>query len=162
MPPSGWNETARDAGHDEMQADFYRVMQERLKAGHTLRCAFARDEIREVKCEWVGIEHPFVSQGRLLGFADVAAIYSSDRDTLWIFYEIKPVIGAVGSVIRQCRAVEVLAERTLRDRHSGRPRPSLVHPVAYDDDPKLALLKELYPGVIAWPRPVALVKRAAA
>lgn len=160
MSPSGWNEIARDAGHDEMQAAFYRVLQSRRDSGHTIKCDDGK--IRELKCEWVGIERPFVSQGRLLGFADLAARYSDDHATLWLFYEIKPSIGSVGAVIRQCRAIAVLSERTLRERHSANQLPFMVHPVVYDDDPKLALLQELYPTVIAWPRPATLDTRAAA
>jgi hypothetical protein len=151
MTPSGWGEDAqgRDAGHDEMQARCYRDWLKRIEKGFTLGGSkFLADKVY--------VEHPFTDAGRLIGFADIAVRFVADGDRpewFWWYEEIKPRIYSVGAVIRQCEATEVNALRAIKSsrRANGyhRREPDfVVYAIVYEDDPKAALLKELYPTTI--------------
>jgi hypothetical protein len=158
MTPSGWHDDAyqRDAGHDEMQAAWWREVRNDPEPTITRKVGYARLEFSYIGT-WV--EHPLVAAGRLIGFVDVATLYrSTDIENehdwrkrryyeWWLFYEIKPRIHSVGAVIRQLEATNILAARA--ELHCD------VLAVVYKDDPKLELLTELtHFGVIKAPRPV--------
>jgi hypothetical protein len=154
MTPSGWGDDAqvRDRGHDEMQARFYREWLGLIKKKTITRPVFGTD--REFVCVAAHVEVPFTESsrhgtGRLLGFADVAVTFGHEDTrgvkpsyTWWRFYcEIKPVIYSVGAIIRQCKATEILAKR-------GGIEWFDVYAIVYEDDPKAALLEELYPQTV--------------
>jgi len=160
--PSGWHDDAssRDAGHDEMQAMILRWwLRERL----TIREKWRNDPVRDFFFHLAEVEFPFLGfRGRITGFADIGLCFRTketdeeeakrtanpygDREYnarfLWVFAELKPRIGSVGAVIRQCRATEVLAKEHFRE---WREPPELrLWPIVYNDDPKADLLEEMF------------------
>lgn len=161
MTPSGWHNDAhgRDAGHDEMQISVWRAFRESTKTTRTLKNgAYSRTE--------VGFEFEFVVDNKVIGFADVCEVFEKDEapidpvrvvrrrpEFLYMVYEIKPRISSVGGLVRQCTAIRhmVWGFRPYKDSYSS-PK-CIVTPVVYADDPKIDLLREVYPGeILAWPR----------
>lgn len=153
MTPSGWHEDAgrRDAGHDEMQLRVWRS----FNKAHSIKREVGSRGLLTYEKALVFVEYPFKVVGRgIAGFADIAVKYEAPGDghSYYVFCELKPIISSVGALIRQCRATYLLAEASLRDRHSGHALPCDVFAFIYEDDPKAALLRELYPEVMALPR----------
>ena len=140
LTPSGWHDDAyrRDAGHDEMQARCWRLVQEDQTPIQHGRVQYA----------YYGafVEYPFTDRGRLIGFADVAVVYQSEETKstsygtfykrYYRFYEIKPRIHSVGAVIRQCKATRILASRSGFENFT-------VAAVIRSGDPKKELLCEM-------------------
>ena len=167
MTPSGWGDAAqeRDAGHDEMQARVYRDLLRMTEAKEFVirrRVNQFSSERKDFIANYVEVERPFVADGRLIGFADIAVQFKHEeeyghtkeirRTIWWLYYEIKPRIYSVGAVIRQCKATEINAGRAQTAAQRARSGSSEgtgfdVMAVVYDDDPKTELLRELYPSV---------------
>ena len=150
MTPSGWHDDAknRDAGHDEMQIAVFDYLRDH------------QDEQREIAGEvyvrcGVHFEYPLMRDGKILAWADVAAIWeaknaSYPEDIYIEIFEIKPTIYSVGAVVRQCIALEYAAVRCGQyDRKSGRRQSVLagVIPVVRVDDPKLDVLRHVHCAV---------------
>jgi hypothetical protein len=149
--PSAWGDAAqdRDAGHDAFQADVYRYWINNIGNEAAVLTRHIRDQEFTFVVDKVRIEFPFTENGRLIGFADVAVQLLSSHVPWWLYFEIKPRIGSVGALIRQCRATEVLVRRSGNNGAGWRENFQVLATV-YQDDPKLALLQELYGEV--WTR----------
>jgi len=137
--PSGWHDygSAHDAGHDEMQLDVYRFYEK-----------LVGEQIGAGKLLYVVAEAPIVDDksGRLIAFADIGLrVEAPAGQPRWHMLELKPRIYTCGGLIRQCKALVQIIER-LSDIHHR------VTAVVYDDDPKLAMLKELYSDVYPFNR----------
>ena len=77
---------------------------------------------------------------KMMRLSHVETAYVSSKPDKWhIFFEVKPKIYSVGSVIRQCEALMYAAARS-GNRHCD------VVPIVYRDDPSADLLRELCPG----------------
>jgi|GEM_PF-2782715 len=150
--PSGWHDDAsdRDAGHDQMQLQMLRYWRSD-KLEPIEREIFSKKYTFVRQIVWA--EFPFTShasRGRIMGFADIAVRYRAADDSLyWLqFYELKPRIGSVGSLIRQCEAVANLAELA-GFKHFE------VLPAVYSDDPKAIIFEEMHGRLVFLPRPGA-------
>jgi hypothetical protein len=141
--PSGWHDdtTGRDAGHDAMQMSVWRFLN-----NHRIeRTAFANAG-QVISC---AAEMPIIEprSGRILAFADLGVEHRHPETGVgyWRFVEIKPRIYSCGGLIRQCRAIAVAADRAgLGDCR--------VTALVYKDDPKIEMLREMYPDVLGWRR----------
>lgn len=170
--PSGWHDDAssRDAGHDEMQAAMLRWW--RRNAEEPILDCWPGEAVRDFFLTSVSVEFPFLGfRGRVAGFADLALQFGS-RETpeeeakrtanyyagpyaprvIMAFAELKPRIGSVGGLIRQCAVTRILA----RDHFRAWSTPPKVEvwAVVYEDDPKVGLLEEMFEigSVIRMPR----------
>src|SRR6185437_1956134 len=141
MTPSAWHDDApKDAGHDKMQADFVRYYRGKI-GGATMKVTYEKDPT-DVPLSRVIAEFPISAPGNrgIIAFADVALRYDNGYPAAFRFVELKPRIRTVGGLVRQCRAIEYAAG-------SGGLREAEVIACVFDDDPKLDLLRELYPHV---------------
>ena len=135
--PSGFHETARQRphAHDAMQAEFLAFLRARRTTG--LRPgAFVRRSVEG--------EMPLIRHGRVVSFADAAEILTVDFITVVSLFEIKPRIDTVFGVVRQAKAMLVLA-RSCIPAHQH-----YCHLVVPNDDPLLADLKAEWRHVWAW------------
>lgn len=161
MTLSGWSESERDAGHDELQAEVYRFLK-RAEPATTKIAARGGAPDRVFRRASIEVEYPFVRENRVIGFADVCEVWheeKTDRLTvggvLYKVFEIKPRIYSVGAIIRQCKATRQLMLSVGNYHNSGWSGPALcrVTAVVPHDDPKVALLKEMFENdgyVWAW------------
>jgi hypothetical protein len=168
MTISGWHDDYRnkDAGHDEMQAAIWRHCREGIGTSTIERMTH---KLTKFRLEQVYVEFPLLHRksehdiGQIIGFADVALVFVEDlteeeaaskrkaalKPAQWYaFFEVKPKIYSVGSVIRQCKALKNAASR------SGN-RACHVVPVVYRDDPSATLLYELHPSTWLWDKPAS-------
>lgn len=147
MTPSGWHDGAmgRDAGHDEMQAETFRHLKQKLPTNIT------RETIGgtvSFTLESLFLE-ALVSGGNFIKtFVDILAVYKGNaKSRLLICFEIKPSIDSVGAVIRQCKATEFAILNSDWRQHN----PVIeVLPVVSRRDPKTRLLCELWGCVVCW------------
>jgi len=140
MTPSGWDSDTRyrDAGHDEMQIRVYRDW----VGGIAEKYEITREERKYVAYS-VQAEIPLViEKNKLLGFADIGVRFQAeDGRGWWQFYELKPRIGSIGGVMRQCEATDFLLRRIGCKNYE-------VIALVYADDPKAILLEELFPRTV--------------
>jgi hypothetical protein len=172
--PSGWHDDARtrDAGHDEMQAAYFRFWWSDAAPSLTRPRRYGSGT-RPYFFRAAEVEFPFTGyHGRLSGFADIALRFETEEtedeaekrkqwennnrrpeaykpDVLLVFVELKPHIGSIGAVIRQCKATSILAKQKLGSERFE------VWAVVYEDDVKAQLLEELSSF------PVIRIRRAA-
>jgi hypothetical protein len=146
--PSGWHDDAmhRDAGHDAMQHELWKW----LKLTPQWKYLPANVDPETVR-KSVEFEMPFHSNAdryypsAVIAFADVGEVWECNGCTRWLtLYEVKPKIGSVGAVVRQCEA--------LRNTLGNYTKNFRVIAVVPHDDPKLAMLSDVMgeDHVLAW------------
>jgi hypothetical protein len=139
--PSDWHDdtTGRDAGHDAMQLDLWRF----LNHQRVERKEFSNSG-QIIDCQ---AEVPIIDprSGRVLAFADIGVQHRHPvtGEEYWRFMELKPRIYSCGGLIRQCRAIQIAAER-------GGLGSCRVTAVVFKNDPKIEMLREMYPDVMGW------------
>lgn len=169
MTPSEWHDRDNDAGHDEMQIAFYLGWRNAVADGERPIWRYHRHSDVPIKLTpgFVEVEFPLISgkTGVPLSFADVAVRFDGEfksertgiiqRPSAWVLFELKPTIKSVGSLIRQCHAIEAAALRS-----DIKPTGYIasvdflglqVVPVVYENDPKLQMLKDLREPFVALP-----------
>ena len=152
--PSGWHDDAknRDAGHDEMQIEVFdylvqsRHYEERRRTGEN-------DAL--ITSGYIGFEEPLLIRGSIVAWADIYERWLETpgkfkfRQPRFFLYEIKPVIYSVGAIIRQCVALANIASVALGDS-LGMKASVRVFAVVPAQDPKIDMLKHVYPSVAEW------------
>jgi hypothetical protein len=160
MTPSGWGDDApSDAGHDEMQVRVYRDELRRAEKGSTITRLIDAKPYEFVTC-YAELEMPIIAKGRAIAFVDVAVQHycddkglSEENRLFWWFLEVKPVIRSIGSVVRQCKAIDAVVKHNGPRNRGGRLiMRGDVFAVVYEDDPKSGLLLEMYPYTFRLPR----------
>jgi hypothetical protein len=135
--PSSFHDDAyrRDAGHDQMQAEFLGF----LRARQVTLFPESATIHREVEGEL-----PIKRRGQIVAYADACEILHVDLTRIVSIFEIKPKIHTVFGIFRQCKAMLALANECMSADQFW------VFAVVPHTDPLIDSLRVEWPHVWAW------------